>query len=207
MAANYVQVATEKGLNIVASEKINNRETRRILDILATPTEFDEFNYPIEFTLAKDSIGSIFVASDDALIYSEVVSAVETRNDSIRIIGSENWITDNAIDPEKYQTLGIALTAPNFSNPAKASYENYYRLFIAHYGRTPSLFARMGYELMMFFGNQLKSNGVFFQDGLSKAGLLPGYLTEGFNYQYSRNNELVPFITLRKGELTLVDKR
>jgi predicted negative regulator of RcsB-dependent stress response len=207
MAANFVKRGTEQGLNIVASERIANRDTKRILQILATPTEFDEFKYPSQFTLKKDSIGSIFVASDDALIYSEVVSGVETRGDSIRLVGSENWIDDTTLDPEKYQTLGIALTAPNFANTAKPAYHKFFRKFVHTYGKTPSPVARMGYEFMMLFGNQLKSNGVFFQDALSQTGIIPGFLFEGFNYQNSHNNELVPFITFQKGQLTLVEKR
>jgi hypothetical protein len=206
MAANFVQKATEQGLTVVASQKIV-KDTKKILEILATPTEFDEFKYPSQFTLKKDSLGSIFVASDDALIYSEVVSGVETRADSIRVVGSENWIDDTAIDLEKYQTLGIAMTAPNYANTSRPQYLRFFRKFVNTHGRTPSPVARMGYEFMLFFGNQLKTNGVFFQDGLSKAGTLPGYLFEGFNYQNSRNNELVPFITVKKGELTLVEKR
>jgi hypothetical protein len=67
--------------------------------------------------------------------------------------------------------------------------------------------ACMGYEFMMFFGHQLKKNGVFFQDGLSKSGVVPGYLTEGFDYQYGHDNRLIPFTTFRKGELTLIGKR
>jgi tetratricopeptide (TPR) repeat protein len=207
MAANFIRKATEQGLVIVSSEKIANKETKKILEILATPTEFDEFKYPSQFTLKKDSVGSIYVASDDPLIYSEVVSGVETRGDSIRLVGSENWIDDTAIDPEKFQTLNIALTAPNFANPAKAEFRKFFKKFVRTHGRSPSAVARMGYEFMLFFGTQLKTNGVFFQDGLSKAGILPGYLFEGFNYQNDRNNELIPFIAFKKGELILVEKR
>jgi hypothetical protein len=207
MAESFIQKATELGLNIVLSKEVNNKETKQILEILATPTEFDEFKYPIQFTLAKDSIGSIFVASDDALIYSEVVSAVETRGDTVRVVGSENWIDDTAIALEKYQTLRISLTAPNYTNTAKANYKIFFRRFSRAYGRAPSNIALMGYEFMLFFGNQLKTNGVFFQDALSKTGTIPGYLYEGFNYQYSRNNDLIPFITMRNGVLTLVEKR
>lgn len=207
MAASFVQTATEKGLNVVLSEKVNNKDAARILEILATPTEFDEFKYPSQFTLKKDSLGCIYVASDDALIYAKVATAIETRADSIKLVGSENWLDDSAIDPEKYQTLKIALTAPNFADPSKGSHKNFYQKFARRYGRTPSAVARMGYEFMMLFGNQLKKNGVFFQEGLSKAGVLPGYLFEGFNYQYSRDNSLVPFITLDKGELILLEKK
>jgi TolA-binding protein len=207
LAANFAQKAIELGLTVVASQRIAARETRKILEILATPTEFDEFKYPSEFTLKKDSLGGIYVASDDALIYSQVISGIETRKDSIKVAGSENWLADTAIDPEKYQLLSIALASPNYANHQKAWYQKFFKKFVKTYGRTPTSMAQMGYEFMLFFGNQLKTNGVFFQDGLARSGVLPGYLYEGFNYQGSRNNELVPFTTFYKGQLSLIEKR
>jgi tetratricopeptide (TPR) repeat protein len=207
LAANFSQTAAEKGLKVVLSHRVQNRETKKILDILAKPTEFDEFKYPSQFTLKKDSIGSIYVATDDALIYAEVVSAAETRGDSIKVVGSENWLDDSAIALEKYQSLGIVLTAPNFANPTKSEYNKFFNRFVAKYGRTPSAMARMGYECMMFYGNQLKESGVYFQDALAKKNFIPGSLSEGFNYQFTRSNAVVPFITFQNGTVRLVDKK
>jgi tetratricopeptide (TPR) repeat protein len=205
-AANFIAQAQKNGVRIALAQKVNSRETK-ITEILATPTEFDEFKYPKEFTLKKDSISSIYVASDDPLIYTKVVGAVEMRGDSIMIVGSENWMDDNAIDLEKYQTLGIVLTSPNYMASNKPHYKEFERKFLKKHGRTATNVARMGYEFMMLMGNQLKTHGVYFQDGLSKSGIIPGYLTEGFDFQINRDNNLVPFITFKRGALTLIEKR
>ncbi len=207
MAANFTQYAIEKGMIILASEKISKEETQKITDILATPTELDEFRYPKEFTLKKDSISSIFVASDDPLIYTKIVGAVETRGDSVMVVGSENWLDDNAIDLEKYEVLHITLTAPNYVSIDNPNYRKFETEYIRQHGRPVSNVARIGYEMMLFMGNQLKTNGVYFQEGLSNAGTLPGYLTQGFNYSDSRDNQLVPFVTFRNGALVLIEKR
>jgi hypothetical protein len=207
MAANFIQHAGEKGLKILGAEKVNNKDTRKITDILATPTEFDEFKYPIQFTLKRDSLHSVFVATDDPLIYTKIVGAVQTRGDSTLLIGSENWLDDNAIDFEKYQAMGIILAAPNFTafrNPAFKAFE---LQFLRKHGRTATNVARMGYEFMLFTGNQLKKNGVYFQSGLNEAGVLPGYLGQGFDYRYSHDNQVVPFITFKGGELNMIEKR
>jgi hypothetical protein len=129
------------------------------------------------------------------------------RGDSILVVGSENWLDDNAIDLEKYQTLRIVLAAPNFWNVKSPHYKSFEKKFIRSHGRVANNVVRMGYELMLFLGNQLKTNGVYFQDGLAKAGILPGYIGEGFDYRTSRDNQVVPFITFKKGELTLIEKR
>ncbi|MFZ6013707.1 MAG: ABC transporter substrate-binding protein, partial [Bacteroidota bacterium] len=207
LMANFSQKALEKGLKIVSAMKVSAREAGKITQILATPTEYDEFKYPSQFTLRKDSIDGILVASDDALIYSKVVSSVETRADSIMVIGSENWLDDTAIDLEKYQSLGIVLAAPNFVSVSDKHYQTFQKKFIRIHGRTPSNMARMGYEFMMFAGHQLKTNGVYFQEGLNNAGQSPGFIGQGYNYQFSHDNQLVPFIKFEKGEPIVVQKR
>jgi tetratricopeptide (TPR) repeat protein len=207
MMANFVQTAAEKGLKVVSVQKINSKDAGKILTLLSTPTEFDEFKYPSQFTLKKDSIGSIYVASDEALIYSKVISGVETRGDSIKVVGAEKWLDDNVIDLEKYESLGIVLASPNYVDDSKKQYQIFLDKIIRDCGRTPSKIDRIGYELMLFFGNQLKTNGVYFQEGLNKADILPGYLGEGFNFKNSRDNQRVPFISMKHGKFGLVEKR
>lgn len=205
LAASFVQKASSLGVNVVASKRIGKEEGAKIIEILATPTEFDEFNFPSQFTLKKDSIGSIYVATDDPLIYTKVISGIETRGDSILVVGSENWIDDTAVPFEKYQTLGIVFTAPNFvaiDNPRrKAFIED----FLRAYGKVPSKLSVLGYEMMLFFGHQLQQNGVYFQDALNNSAFIPGYLFQGYSYQYSRGNQLVPLVTFRNGVVTLID--
>lgn len=205
LAANFTEKANELGMQIVENKQVNNLDAAEIMTVLATPTEFDEFKYPSEFTLKKDSIASIFVATDDPLIYTKVISSAETRGDSILIVGSENWVDDRAVPYEKYQTLGITLTAPNYVAPNNV--QHFVSRYLQQYGRVPSNLSQQGFELMLFFGNQLKTNGVYFQDGLNKAGVLPGHLSQGFNYQNSRDNQLIPFVKFKEGVLTLVEKR
>ncbi|HEX8038614.1 MAG TPA: ABC transporter substrate-binding protein, partial [Chryseosolibacter sp.] len=163
--------------------------------------------YPSQFTLKKDSIASIFVATDEPLIYTKVISAIETRGDSVRVIGSENWIDDTAVPFEKYQSLGVVFTAPDFVSPENPRRREFISKYIRKYGHVPSNLSQLGYEMMLFFGNQLKTNGVYFQDGLQSTEFLPGYLFQGFKYQYSRENQIVPFVKFTDGKLGLIEVR
>jgi hypothetical protein len=206
LAASFIAEAEAKGIKILGSYEINPRETTKIGQILTTATEFDEFKYAKEFSLKKDSLHSIFAASDDPLIYTKLVGAVETRNDSTILIGSENWLDDNVVEFEKYQTLGIVLTSPNFKSMRDKEVKAFERKYLLTHGKQATNMARLGYELMMFVGDQLKKNGVYFQDALQK-GIAPGYLSEGFDYRFGRDNQLVPFTTFKTGEQTLLEKR
>lgn len=209
LAVNFVAQAQQSGLKILLAEKVTKETSRKVLDILATPTELDEFKYPKQFTLPKDSLGSVFVASDDPLIYTKVISAVETRKDSVTIVGSENWLDQAAVDYSKYETLGIILYAPNFSADDNPAYQAFQRKFIKKHGRNSSAasytnYAKIGYDFMLFAGNTLMKHGVYFQDALSKNKQIPGYLTGGYDFTGSRTNLYVPFIRFNKGKLVEV---
>jgi hypothetical protein len=204
LSANFVQSAQGKGLQIVAVKKIPKDGVKDILSILATPTEYDEFRYPKEFTLKKDSLGSIFVASDDPLLYVKVVSGIETRGDKIVVLGQENWLDNSTLDFEKYQTLPIVLAAPNFIANNDPELSAFIKKYIHAHGKVPSAYARMGYELMLFTGNQLKENGVYFQEALDRKSFVPGYLYQGYNFQFSRSNQFVPFIRYEDDRMKVI---
>lgn len=207
LAASFAEKALELGQKIVAKEMISRENGARIMTMLTTATEYDEFKFPTEFTLKKDSIGSIFVATDEPLIYTKIISSLETRGDSILVLGSENWIDDTAVPFEKYQSLGITFAAPNFAAPENAKRKAFISKYLAAYGKVPSNLSQLGYEMMMFFGNQLKTNGVYFQDGLNNAEFIPGHLSQGFKYQFSRDNQVVPFVKFEEGVLRLIETR
>ena len=59
---------------------------------------------------------------------------------------------------------------------------------------------------MLILGNQLKKNGVYFQDAMAKAPV-NGFLTEGVNYQLGISNALIPFIKFTVGNIVVIEKR
>lgn len=212
LAANFKKEAQVLGIKIINYQRIAKEGSRKVIDILATPTEFDEFKYPKQFSLPKDSVGSVFVASDDPLIYTKVFSSVETRGDGVIIVGSENWLDQAAIDYEKYQSLRIILAAPNYTDSDNGWYKAFQRKFIKTYGRSSSYsayanYAKTGYDFMLFVGHALHKYGVYFQEGLMKESWTPGFLTEGYDYTNSRENHLVPFIRFENGKPEVIIKQ
>jgi tetratricopeptide (TPR) repeat protein len=207
LAMSFLNAALDTDLKITQIKGFTKESSSEILKILATPTEFDEFKYPTQFTLPKDCLGGIFVASDDPLIYTKVISSVTTRGDSILILGSESWL-DQTSDYEKLNALGVVMFSSNFTPPDNALYKAFIRKFIRIHGRTSSTlpftdYAKIGYDFMLFAGTLLKKHGVYFQHGLNKSAI-PGYLTEGYDFQYSRDNRHVPFIRFHAGELVRI---
>ena len=212
LAAGFINKAQQSGLKILRTERVSKEASRKIMDILATPTEFDEFKYPKQFTLPKDSIGSVFVASDDPLLYTKVISSVETRGDSVTIVGSENWLDQSSVDYGKYEALKIVLYAPNFSADNNPAYLNFQRKFVKEHGRNSSTlaytnYAKIGYDFMLFAGNTLKKHGVYFQDAIRKEKQVPGYLTPGYDFTAGRTNQFVSFIKFQNGKLVAIPRK
>ena len=207
LAASFSAAAREKGMKIMASHRLGREQSANILTILATPTEFDDFKNPKQFSLKKDSVGAIFVASDDALIYAKVISGVETRGDQIPVLGSESWLDQHTIDLEKFQNLPITLLSPNFVDTGRPYARAFTRKYVKTHGRTPSTYASTGYEMMLFLGNQLKKNGVYFQETMAKAGVIPGFISEGHSYQVGRSNDLIPFVRFEAGNMKVIEKK
>ncbi|NOT74027.1 MAG: amino acid ABC transporter substrate-binding protein [Cyclobacteriaceae bacterium] len=208
MAISFSKRAKELGMKITLEEEFKKETALKIINILATPTEFDEFHNPKQFKLNRDSLGSIFVASDDPLIYTKVISSVETRGDSVVIIGSENWLDNNSVDLTKYERLHVLFAAPTFTSLTQPSFINFRKKYVKTHGAFSQEYinyTKLGYDFMIFAGQALKKYGSYFQDGLTKDGLFPGYLSKGYLLSPNRDNQTFPFIYFRQGELTALE--
>ncbi len=207
LAWNFIRKAEELGVKVILKQEVFKEESNKITAVLATPTEFDEYKAPIQFTIPKDSIGAIFVASEDPMIYTKVVSAVETRKDNTLIIGSESWMDNGSIDLMKFQRMNFVFYAPNYVSSANAYYQDFTQRFIKEHGRAPSSlslsYARIGYELMLVLGHALKKYGVYIQNGLATE-VQPGFQMQGFDFRGGNYNQSVPFVKFSNGSLDVI---
>jgi hypothetical protein len=209
MAFSFMKKAEELGVKIVLAEEHNNETAGRIITTLTSATEYDEWKNPIQFKLKLDSVGSIYVASDNALIYSKVNSSITLRGDSIAIIGSENWINpeNTSVDFGNYERLKILLASFNHTSPKNPNFIEFRRKYILKHGVSPGFYAKLGYEFAYYIGHMLHEYGTYFQPGMNSRGFTKGLLYEGSDYTNSRDNQHVPFVYFRNGELTLFNPK
>lgn len=205
-AKSFLNRAKELDLKIVWSEKVAKENSVTIFNRLATPVEYDEFKNPVQFELKLDSIGSVFVASDDPLIYTKVISGVDTRGDSVIIVGNETWLNNAAANFSTYERLHITMAAPTFTSSSNSNYKAFRSKFIKRHGVMPTENSKTGYEFMWFIGHCLSKYGVYFQDGLREQAMMPGHLFKGYDFSSGQSNQFVPFIHFKGGEVVFAEK-
>ena len=154
-----------------------------------------EVGKPLEIlAIAPDSIGHIFVATNNELIAANAISGVETRRDDILIVGNENWIDFKSLSLEQLAMLNIVLIAPSYINRDNYMLNELNSRIIADVNKLPNKYHYTGYELINFVGEMLDQHGVYFQTGLDKTGRIPGVIFEGFDYTEGNDNAVVPLI-------------
>lgn len=155
--------------------------------------------------LSRDTIGHVMLASSDNLLVSNVLSGLDTRRDSIPVIGFDDWLEMNQLSFDQLQRMKVVMIGQNyfdFSSPEVARFKEEYR---KSYNKLPSQFSYDGYETMWYFGNKLIEYGNYFQYGIYKEGFRPGFLYFGFDYTNANDNQVVPITTMESLELKMLN--
>ena len=211
-AHTFKQYVELDSFKVILMERIDKDTSRHVLRLLTAKVGDMGYNLTSGLTaeekkrhlLAPDSVGSIYVASENKLLASSVVSAVEIRSDTIKVIGSAEWLQYRFIDYDAYERLGIVLTAPNFINTNTTIYKDLTKYFVQKYSKPPSEHHFIGYDAMMFVGKMLHNHGKYFQIGLNELPFIESILSYGFNYQHANDNQLVPIIKFENNKLRVV---
>lgn len=199
LAANYVRFLREDSFQFVWIEKIDAAGSRKILDRL-TAKYTDQFQMEV-FDIATDSIGHIFVASENEVIAANTISAVEIRGDKIPVFGFENWLQFKFVSYEQLERLGLLMLAPNYVDTSRPELQKFRERYFNATKKMPGDFAFNGFESLYFFGNLLATHGTFFQNELETSSFHKGYLSSGFYFQNSSSNRYVPLVRIYKGTL------
>ncbi|MEM6524810.1 MAG: hypothetical protein AAGF85_09105 [Bacteroidota bacterium] len=205
LAYSFKERMEKDSFDIIITKGIHKDSTRQILDLLLVKDtklgDADSNEARERYQLAPDSISHIFVASSDGLVASKVISAVDTRGDSIHVIGPASWLELPVINYEAYNRLGVSLYAPVYQNKSTVQYARFRELYIQKHRVVPSKYANIGFDLMMLLGEGLDKYGQYFQIGWSNEKLLQGCLTVGHRYVFTNDNNIVPILTFEDNGL------
>lgn len=188
----FIAKADELGIKTLFKRKVNKKTGSKILSDLTDKKD------SVNFLIKRDSIGGVYVASDDPLLFMKAVNAVEARRENSWVIGKENWFNDNNNLIPKFSDTKTAFASPNLINISTPKFRNFQNSFLKAHGKMPPLPSYIGFEFMYTFGNLLQQDRRYFQ----KQDIhqpIQGWLGDGYLPQ-SRDNGLVPFGRFKDGE-------
>ncbi len=158
------------------------------------------------FRIAPDSIGHILAATRSNLFANNLISAVETRGDSIRLYGYGDWLDFTMLSFNQLDRLGVALSDPDYKDRNSFYYRDFQERFIAKYKTRPSVNHLRGYELVYFAGHMMHQYGKYFQTDLRSGVYRKGRIFEGFRYGVANDNQVVPMVRFKDSKLEVVNR-
>jgi tetratricopeptide (TPR) repeat protein len=204
MANGFIKTAKSLGMKMVLSETLTKEKAAQVQNILASATEFDKYKKPVEFKTKRNSLGCIYVASDNPLIFSKVINSVEARNDSVLVIGSESWLKDNSVDYAIYERLGVVFSTSSFIASDSESFLGFRKKFIQMHGSFPAThenYANDGYGFVMFLSEVLAVDKGSFFASIKSTPFFPGVLSGGYSFKDVNDNQHISLIQFRDGQL------
>lgn len=155
--------------------------------------------------MSRDTIGHIVVAATDNLLVSNVLSAIDTRRDSIPIIGFDDWLDFSQISFEQLQRMKVIMIGQNYFDFSSEKVAAFKHNYMKSYNKLPTQYSYDGYESMRVFGEKLIQYGNYFQYGLYDEGFQNGYLYFAFDYTNANDNQFVPITQMQNLELKMLN--
>lgn len=195
--------------DVVSILKIGSENRREVYDILTASETITDHTKVSKMTkeeieralqlptidsllIQPDSIGHIFIASSDATVPTEAMSAIISRGDSIKIMGVGNWFESNNAGFGIMEGLGVTLAISAVDDVATQEYKRLKIRYIEIYKKQPSKYFFRGYYGMKALTESLKQYGTFFQNGYGEQG----NFNELFDFEKSNSNESIKIIKM-----------
>ena len=216
-AYNYSVRMRADSFHVAIAQKTQTNKAREIYDSLTSAVDVIDSvelermwkegikvrTYPKKdsFLLKIDSLGHIFIASDNKAIASEVMAAITSRGDTTQLIGVGNWFSTANASLDLMESLGVWLAMQEYENLLDPYNLRIRDRYTAMYNKKPSKYVYFGYYAMKFLGKSLLTYGVYFQNGYKEKG----NIDRMFDYAGSQDNQRLVLYKLVDGIPVIVN--
>ncbi|MTI31550.1 ABC transporter substrate-binding protein [Xanthovirga aplysinae] len=216
-AYSYKTEIESKGISVIDMLKVDGAESREIINVLSEmiPKEYGDEDFlngkqkdeeEEVLKIAPDSLGHIFLATNQKPLMASTISAIEIRGDNVPVLMSEGWLSSRSTDYDQLGRLNVYFMAPTYINYDNPEILEFKKRFQERSHTLPSINAYIGYDLLWFFGKMMNQYGNHFQYEFPDLETFHSKFLEGVQYKDQRDNQVVPIITLKEGEVRLVNK-
>jgi hypothetical protein len=188
-------------------KEMTPEEVKRFLKLVSYDSEGQPiFHYEKTFYMEKDSIGFVLGSTRKNHLANNLISVIETRDDSTQLYGLGEWIDFTMISFEQLDRIGVQLAHAQFVDINKKNFQILKSAINSRFSEQPTFFHFLGYELIMQLGNLIKENGEYFQIGLREGKFTEGYILEGIKYGAANDNQVVPVVKFNNSKLEIVNR-
>ena len=120
------------------------------------------------------------------------ISQVESQNGKFPVMAKQSWLEMPQLSHSQHDDLEIYFIHPNYRNNTLPAAKHFRKNYLSRYNIPPSDYAYSGFEMLLYFGNEVYSFGPEFLTFLPTSGTVSGAFTPGIGYESARDNQYVP---------------
>jgi hypothetical protein len=193
LATFYRQFAEKAGLKILAFEEIESGNMRKINALLEKYNKFE--------------VGSILLSSTSQMIAEDVMKRLKADDFHVPVFAPDAWLRFQTIDYEDYEKLKVHFWHPEYLTTETAEAIRFKKTYhdLAHH--EPNNYGFIGYEITHYFAGLLQINGTNtdFRKMLSQTKLERGKVADLFDYAAKNDNQFVPILKIKDGDVSVVN--
>lgn len=156
-------------------------------------------------SIKLNNTSHIFVASSDAALASNVISALEISRMAVPVITKSEWLDINNQTYEQFERRKVYFIYPDFVAFYNETYKSFMSSYAKKYNSYPTKYTVIGYELMSLTGMSMKEYGTGYLNYLRTSTSHKGHFMAGFNFSKSACNNYVPVYYFSDLKLTLAN--
>jgi ABC-type branched-subunit amino acid transport system substrate-binding protein len=160
---------------------------------------------PIFQNVDLTTFGHLLMVSDNLPAAVATISQVESQNGKLPVMAKESWLEMPQLSLSQLDVLEIYFIHPNYRNNTLPAAKHFRKNYLSLFNIPPSDYAYSGFEMLLYFGNQLNAYGSQFQTFLPTSGTVSGAFRPGLGYETAHDNQFVPILKVENQQLELVN--
>ncbi|WP_420147848.1 tetratricopeptide repeat protein [Spirosoma sp.] len=145
-----------------------------------------------------------FVSSNDS-DGARMLEALSRRKVSGALIATSSAFNFYQNSLSTFNRRGLYLLYPDFIDPTREPVIEFDEQYVTKRNTIPSVFASEGYDMMLFFGRQMAKNGALLRNRDNLRSDTDDYLSSGFDYTQSNENQIVPIVKYEDGRFVKIN--
>ena len=190
-ALAYQQYFTDLGGKVKLIKKITKANSFQLSTILTKKV--------------LDSTSHIVMLNADPTVASNLINTLEVTNTKTPVITTDDWLEFETVDFNQYKSHQFYFIYPDFVDANRQEVIDFRNKFTRKYQMGPSVYANIGYDMMLFYGDQLMRKGPNLQKSLVQSDFSYGSTLPGVDFRGSFDNKFVPIVKFEDYTLKVVN--